>query len=143
MASHLNVIVEGCCHGELDNIYASIAEVERRRGVKVDLLLCCGDFQSLRAEQDYDALAVPPKYRELKDFKKYWSGEKKAPVLTIFVGGNHEASNFLGSLFYGGWVAPNIYYMGAAGCVNVGGWRLVGASGIWHKRHYQLNHYEL
>ena len=68
MASHLNVIVEGCCHGELDNIYASIAEVERRRGVKVDLLLCCGDFQSLRAEQDYDALAVPPKYRELKDF---------------------------------------------------------------------------
>ena len=143
MTSHLNVIVEGCCHGELDNIYASIAEVERRRGVKIDLLLCCGDFQSLRAEQDYDALAVPPKYRELKDFRKYWSGEKTAPVLTIFVGGNHEASNFLGSLFYGGWVAPNIYYMGAAGCINVGGWRLVGASGIWHKRHYQLNHYEL
>ena len=48
MASHLNVIVEGCCHGELDNIYASIAEVERRRGVKVDLLLCCGDFQACR-----------------------------------------------------------------------------------------------
>ena len=102
MTSHLNVIVKGCCHGELDTIYASIAEVERRRGVQVDLLLCCGDFQSLRAEQDYDALAVPPKYRELKDFKKYWSGEKKAPVLTVFVGGNHEASNFLGSLFYGG-----------------------------------------
>ena len=91
--------------------------------------MCCGDFQSLRAEQDYDALAVPPKYRELKDFRKYWSGEKKAPVLTIFVGGNHEASNFLGSLFYGGWVAPNIYYMGAAGCINVGGWRLVARRG--------------
>ena len=143
MSAHLNVIAEGCCHGELDNIYASVAEVERRRGVKVDLVLCCGDFQSLRAEQDYEALAVPPKYRELKDFRKYWSGEKVAPVLTIFVGGNHEASNFLGSLFYGGWVAPNIYYLGAAGCVNVGGWRLAGASGIWHKRHYQLNHYEL
>ena len=40
MSAHLNVIVEGCCHGELDNIYASVAEVERRRGVKVDLVLC-------------------------------------------------------------------------------------------------------
>lgn len=35
-----------------------------------------------------------------------------APVLTIFIGGNHEASNYLQELPYGGWVAPNIYYMG-------------------------------
>ncbi len=38
-----------------------------------------------------------------------------APVLTIFVGGNHEASNYLQELPFGGWVAPNIYYMGYAG----------------------------
>lgn len=43
---------------------------------------------------------------------RYYSGEKKAPVLTVFIGGNHEASNFLQELPYGGWVAPNIYYMG-------------------------------
>lgn len=43
---------------------------------------------------------------------RYYSGEKKAPILTIFVGGNHEASNYLQELPYGGWVAPNIYYMG-------------------------------
>ena len=143
MPSYLNVMIEGCCHGALDDIYAALREVERRRGVKVDLLICCGDFQGLRSEADFEALAVPAKYREMNSFVKYYRGEAEAPCLTVFVGGNHEASNQLGSLFYGGWVAPNIYYMGAAGCVNVGGWRLVGASGIWHKRHYQLNHYEL
>jgi hypothetical protein len=31
------------------------------------------------------------------------------------VGGNHEASNYLRELFYGGWAAPNIYFMGFAG----------------------------
>ena len=46
---------------------------------------------------------------------QYYSGEKVAPVLTIFVGGNHEASNYLQELPYGGWVAPNIYYLGYAG----------------------------
>lgn len=43
---------------------------------------------------------------------RYYSGEKKAPILTIFIGGNHEASNYLQELPYGGWVAPNIYYLG-------------------------------
>jgi lariat debranching enzyme len=43
---------------------------------------------------------------------RYYSGEKKAPVLTIFIGGNHEASNYLQELPYGGWVAPDIYYLG-------------------------------
>jgi hypothetical protein len=43
---------------------------------------------------------------------RYYSGEKKAPVLTVFIGGNHEASNYLQELPYGGWVAPDIYYLG-------------------------------
>ena len=45
-------------------------------------------------------------------YLRYYSGEKVAPVLTIFIGGNHEASNYLQELPYGGWVAPKIYYMG-------------------------------
>jgi lariat debranching enzyme len=40
-------------------------------------------------------MAVPPKFRVMGDFYKYYSGEKIAPVLTIFVGGNHEASSYL------------------------------------------------
>jgi hypothetical protein len=37
-----------------------------------------------------------------------------APVLTLFVGGNHESSGYMAELPNGGWVAPNIYYMGYA-----------------------------
>jgi len=47
---------------------------------------------------------------------RYYSGEKVAPVLTVFIGGNHEASNYLQELPYGGWVAPKIYYMGKTDC---------------------------
>ena len=62
-SSSLHVVIEGCCHGELDKIYASIGRMEKEKGLKVDLLLCCGDFQSLRSEDDYEALCVPVKYR--------------------------------------------------------------------------------
>ena len=41
----MKVAVEGCCHGELNKIYETIAVIEQRDGIKVDLLLCCGDFQ--------------------------------------------------------------------------------------------------
>ena len=34
-----------------------------------------------------DSMAVPNKYKEMKDFHKYYSGAKKAPVLTLFIGG--------------------------------------------------------
>ena len=43
-------------------------------------------------------MAVSPKYYSMQSFHKYYSGEKKAPVLTIFIGGNHEASNHLWEL---------------------------------------------
>ena len=71
-------------------------------------------------------MACPAKYRSMQTFYKYYSGEKVAPVLTIFIGGNHEASNHLWELYYGGWVAPNIYYLGCAGVVSVGGVRIGG-----------------
>ena len=65
-----------------------------------------------------------------------------APYLTIFVGGNHEASSHLWELFYGGWVAPNIYYMGAANVVRLGGVRIAGMSGIWKGYNFNRPHYE-
>lgn len=135
----MKIAVEGCCHGELDKIYETIEYLEKKEGVKVDLLLCCGDFQAVRNEGDMKCMAIPAKYRMMQTFYKlvlwssfvrfqevqqhlkhlynclccrYYSGEKKAPVLTIFIGGNHEASNHLQELPYGGWVAPNIYYLG-------------------------------
>lgn len=44
-------------------------------------------------------MACPPKYRQFGDFQQYYNGIKKAPVLTVFIGGNHEASNVLRELY--------------------------------------------
>ncbi|TRY91834.1 hypothetical protein DNTS_027189 [Danionella cerebrum] len=138
----MKVAVEGCCHGELDKIYESISYLENKDGVKVDLLLCCGDFQAVRNEGDMKCMAVPAKYRQMQTFYKYYSGEKKAPVLTIFIGGNHEASNHLQELPYGGWVAPNIYYLGYAGIIRFKGVRIGGLSGIYKSHDYKKGHFE-
>lgn len=138
----MRIAIEGCGHGELDKIYETIAFAEQKEGFKVDLVLCCGDFQSVRNEADMECMAVPKKYRQMNTFYKYYSGEKKVPILTIFIGGNHEASNYLAELPYGGWVCPGIYYLGYASIVNYGGIRIGGLSGIYKKHDYRKGHYE-
>lgn len=142
MSQGLKVAVVGCNHGELDKLYETIEFVEKRDNIKIDLCLCCGDFQAVRNEGDLSCMACPPKYREMNTFYKYYSGEKTAPVLTIFIGGNHEASNHNLELFHGGWAAPNIYFMGYAGVLNFGGLRIAGMSGIFKQNHFNLGHYE-
>lgn len=87
-------------------------------------------------------MAVPIKYREIGDFHEYYSGKRTAPYLTIFIGGNHEASNHLTELYYGGWVAPNIYYMGAANVLRFGPLRIAGLSGIFKGYDYRKPHFE-
>ncbi|XP_029675443.1 lariat debranching enzyme-like isoform X2 [Formica exsecta] len=138
----MRIAVEGCAHGELDIIYETIQEIEKIDGRKIDLLICCGDFQATRNLSDLECMAVSDKYKDICTFYKYYSGEKKAPVLTIFIGGNHEASNYLQELPYGGWVAPNIYYLGYAGVVQVAGVRIAGLSGIYKSQHWMQGHYE-
>ena len=39
------IAVEGCCHGDLDKIYATMQHLEKKQNTKIDLLICCGDFQ--------------------------------------------------------------------------------------------------
>ena len=87
-------------------------------------------------------MSVPRKYLAIGDFHEYYSGNRVAPVLTIFIGGNHEASSYLQELSYGGWVAPNIYYLGAANVVRIGGLRIAGLSGIWKGYNYNKPHFE-
>lgn len=64
-SSTLTVAVEGCCHGELDAIYDTIRESEVNKGIKVDLLLICGDFESIRNDTDLDSMAVPQKFKKM------------------------------------------------------------------------------
>jgi lariat debranching enzyme len=107
----IKIAVCGCSHGEMDTIYERLAQMEYEGGFKAELLICCGDYQvclfifaflnsisicqSVRNYADLECMACPPKYRSLQTFYKYYSGECRAPVLTIFIGGNHEASRFV------------------------------------------------
>lgn len=96
----------------------------------------------MRNANDLNGMSVPSKYREIGDFHEYYSGKAIAPYPTIFVGGNHEAGNYLFELYYGGWVAPNIYYVGAANVLRFGPLRIAGLSGIWKGYDYNQTHFE-
>ncbi|PNW87402.1 hypothetical protein CHLRE_02g146950v5 [Chlamydomonas reinhardtii] len=142
MGRKVTIAIEGCGHGELDKIYATLQLLEQREGKKIDLLICCGDFQAVRNLDDLETMACPPKYRSMQTFYKYYSGERVAPFPTLFIGGNHEAANHLWELYYGGWAAPNIYFMGYAGAVRFGGLRIAGLSGIYKSHDYTRGHHE-
>lgn len=70
LISGMKIAVEGCAHGELDAIYESLAEIERHKNIKIDLLLCCGDFQAVRNDNDLSCMNVKPKYRRKGDFHR-------------------------------------------------------------------------
>ncbi|CAK7219422.1 lariat debranching enzyme [Sporothrix bragantina] len=139
----VRVAIEGCGHGALDAIYGAVdASCAKRGWSGVDLLIIGGDFQATRNAADLNLMSVPSKYRAMGDFHLYYSGARKAPYLTVFIGGNHEAAGYLWELFYGGWVAPNIYYWGAANVLRFGPLRIAGMSGIWKGMDYRQPHHE-
>ncbi|OJD16955.1 hypothetical protein AJ78_02937 [Emergomyces pasteurianus Ep9510] len=139
----LRVALEGCGHGKLNDIYSSVTKAAENKGWDgVDLLIIGGDFQAVRNSYDLSCMSVPQKYKQIGDFHEYYSGARVAPYLTIFVGGNHEAGNHLFELYYGGWVAPNIYYLGAANVIRCGPLRIAGISGIWKGYDYRKPHFE-
>lgn len=150
-------------HGGLDTIYADLEIRCQSKGwllSDIDLLIICGDFQvrtyhllsaenrevltsqAVRNEQDLNCMSVPRRYRQLGDFHKYYSQQTRAPVLTLVIGGNHEASNYFFELYHGGWLAPNIYHLGAASVVRYGPWRISGLSGIYNTKDYRKPHHE-
>ena len=66
----MHIAVEGCAHGELDKIYQSLLHIQDLHKIKIDLLLCCGDFQSVRNKSDLDSMAVNNKHRQMNSFYK-------------------------------------------------------------------------
>ncbi|KAI8320755.1 hypothetical protein GQ54DRAFT_298434 [Martensiomyces pterosporus] len=142
MVRKLNVAVEGCCHGMLDTIYEQLEHRQRQLGKRIDLLIICGDFQAIRNVTDLECMACPDKYKQMGGFYRYYIGERVAPIPTIFIGGNHEASNHMRELYHGGWVAPNIFYMGDSGVIKFGGLRIGGISGIFKDFDFAKGHYE-
>ncbi|KAJ2449093.1 lariat debranching enzyme [Coemansia sp. RSA 2424] len=142
MPRRLTIAIEGCCHGQLDDIYRHLQQQQQRLNKTVDLLIICGDFQAVRNVTDLESMSCPNKYKQIGGFYRYYTGERKAPIPTVFVGGNHEASNHMRELYYGGWAAPNIYYMGGSGVVKFGGLRIGGITGIFKDFDYAKGHYE-
>ncbi|EGG19625.1 Debranching enzyme [Cavenderia fasciculata] len=138
----MKVAIEGCCHGEIETIYNSLVHIENTTNTKIDLLICCGDYEAIRNQHDLLSLAVPDKYRALGCFHHYYSGRLVAPILTLVIGGNHESSSYFSELENGGWLCHNIYYMGRASVVSVGGLRIAGVSGIYKDHDYQKGHFE-
>ena len=61
----MKIAIEGCCHGELDTIYAAL------RGQCIELLLICGDFQAIRNSSDLDTISTPTKYKQMGSFYKF------------------------------------------------------------------------
>lgn len=66
----MKIAIEGCAHGELEKIYDTILFIERQENIKVDLLLCCGDFQATRNRTDLNCMAIPKKYHNICTFYK-------------------------------------------------------------------------
>lgn len=130
----MRVAVVGCLHGDQHQMFTQQSDV--------DLILCCGDFQALRSIYDLASMCSPERHRKLGTFHEYYKDDLKVP-LTIVIGGNHESSAYMAELFYGGWLAPNIYYLGVGGSVIVNGLRIAGASGIFSRPDlFNKGHYE-
>lgn len=138
----MKVAVFGCLHGMLNDMYDSVQRYETNSQCQVDLIIVCGDCQTIRHYDDLKCLSVPHKYKKVGDFHEYYSGQKKIPKLTIFVSGNHEASNYLMTMPYGGWVCDNFYYLGYSGVVRFRGLRIAGVSGIYNFRNSNRGRFE-
>ena len=138
----LRIAVVGCLHGKLKEVYDTVSKYESNNLKPIDLVLITGDFQSLRDSSDFKYIHIPSKYRKLGDFHKYYDKTLKAPYLTIFIGGNHEASNVLDKFYNGGYICENIYYLGKSGVVNYKGLKIAGLSGIYKEYDYNKGHYE-
>lgn len=92
---------------------------------------------------------MPKKYlKHSGDFWTYYTKEKEAYCLTVFIGGNHESSNYMRELLYGGWAAPKIYFLGSSGIINITKekkriLRIWGNSGIFKPYHFESPHPKL
>ena len=135
----IRIVITGCIHGNLEKMYSEILKNNKE---KIDLIICTGDFESLITKNDLNYLSCPEKYKTMGDFYKYYNKIKKVPILTIFIGGNHEASNILNENFYGGYICENIFYLGRSNYINYKGINILGISGIYNYFDYFKGHFE-
>ena len=124
--AQVNLAVFGDIHGKQNLMYRTAKKWEEKHNASIDAILQIGDFETIRTE----------KYHKISDFSSYYRGEKEAPYLTVFIGGNHEAWNVLAPHENGGFIAPNMYYLGRVGKIDIKGVNVAGITGIFSPNNY-------
>ncbi len=117
-------------------MYQTARSWEQEHQQTIDAILQVGDFETVRTAHDFIAYFAPQKYHRISDFASYASGEKQAPYLTLFIGGNHEAWSVLAPYNDGGFIAKNIYYLGRAGRFNFRDVSIGGITGVYSPKQY-------
>jgi len=126
----MKIAVVGSFENSLNKLYKEIKQKEQQKNISIDLVLICGNLQAFRNKNDLKCVDCVEGWKNLGDFNEYFSGKRKATHLTLVIGGQEEASNYLKTLPYGGWIAPNIYYMGYSNVIRYNGLRIGGLSGM-------------
>ena len=124
----MRILAVGDVHGNFDTM------VKLMEAHKPGLCLQVGDLETIRDDADLEQISGPKKYRRVKSFPPFWSGEKKIPVPTLFISGNHESFGQLEEhdperKLYP-YIIPNLRYFGRWGVLDIGnGITIAGLSG--------------
>lgn len=129
--------VAGDVHGRQNLMYDKVLEFEKNNNKCIDVVLQAGDFETIKEEKDFEHYYAPVKYHHISDISDYCKGLKNTPKLTIFTGGNHEAWGVLRKYGEGGFICPQVYYLGLHGTLNVKGIKIGGLTGVFDQEKYK------
>jgi lariat debranching enzyme len=131
------IAIFGDVHGHQDAMVLAAWRWMEEHQANIDLILCVGDFQAIRDETDMRAMACPAKYQQVGDYPAYHMGQRSFPAEVVFIGGNHEAYNWLETMPAGGQLGPKCYYVGRWGVIERLGLRIAGLTGNYSPRAYE------
>ena len=147
-------MVVGDIHGLWKTLYNIIIE-KISNDTKIDLLILLGDVEAYRSKEDVlssesqdsrKERALSNELSEELNFSIKLFKERSIifPILTIVIGGNHESSKWFNNLFYGGWLAENIFYTGYTNHFYLGNLLITSISGIYSstEKNYFSNYIE-
>lgn len=122
----------GDVHGEMYEMLGLL----KKWASQLSFVLQVGDFEPHRHEADLQTMDAPAKYRKLGNFSSFYEGKVAFPYPVWFIGGNHEPYGFLDRIANNTEIAPNCYYLGRVGMVELAGLKIVGLSGIYQEHSF-------
>jgi len=130
------VLFVGDIHGEFNRL------VEPQQKHEPDLCFQVGDLEPVRDEEDLRELTGPAKYNEIRDFPDYYSGDKKIPCKTYFIGGNHEPWSYLHqhnpNCGNDSELIANLNYLGRAGVTEIQRLTVAYLTGVYGETSYDV-----